>query len=45
MRRIFFGQAGCAALLLVATNWSFGQTLKGRPPAGQDPKQVKPDEQ
>jgi hypothetical protein len=45
MRRISFGQAGCAALLLVTTNWSFGQTLKVRPSAGQDPEQVKPDEQ
>lgn len=41
MRRGFLRQAGCAAgLLLVATSWSAGQTLKVRPPAGQDGEQV-----
>ena len=44
MRRSFFRRAGCAAgLLLVATSWSWGQTLKVRPPAGQDAEQVKKD--
>ncbi|HEX4785383.1 MAG TPA: hypothetical protein VH350_13650 [Candidatus Sulfotelmatobacter sp.] len=45
MRRVSLRRAGCAAsLLLVATGWSLAQTLKLRPPAGQDPQQVKPDE-
>ncbi|MGD1081039.1 MAG: hypothetical protein ABR881_22190 [Candidatus Sulfotelmatobacter sp.] len=44
MRRSFLRRAGCAAgLLLVATSWSWGQTLKVRPPAGQDAEQVKKD--
>ncbi len=44
MRRSSLRRAGCAAgLLLVATSWSFGQTLKLRPPAGQDAEQVQKD--
>ncbi len=41
MRRIPLWQAGCTAgLLLVATSLSLGQTLKVRPPAGQDVEQA-----
>lgn len=41
MRRIPLWQAGCTAgLLLVATSLSLGQTLKVRPPAGQDGEQA-----
>jgi len=37
MRRIPLRNAGCAAgLLLAATGWSLGQTLKLRPPAEQN---------
>ena len=40
MRRISFGRASCAAgLLLVATGWSLGQTLKLRRPAEQNTEQ------
>jgi hypothetical protein len=42
MRRISLRNAGCAAgLLLLATGWSLGQTLKLRPPAGQNAEQEK----
>ena len=44
MRRIPSWNAGCAAgLLLLATGWSLGQTLKPRPPAGQNAEQEKTD--
>lgn len=37
MRRISFRRGLCAVgLLLIANTWSLGQTLKVRPPAGQD---------
>ena len=40
MRRISFGRASCAAgLLVVATGWSLGQTLKLRRPAEQNTEQ------
>jgi len=40
MRRISFGRASCAAgLLLVATGWSLGQTLKLRRPVEQNTEQ------
>ena len=40
MRGVSLRRSGCAVgLLLVATGWSVGQTLKLRPPAGQDAKQ------
>ena len=40
MRRIALRNAGCAAgLLLAATGWSLGQTLKVRPPAEQNAQQ------
>jgi hypothetical protein len=40
MRRISFGRASCAAgLMLVATGWSLGQTLKLRRPAEQNTEQ------
>ncbi len=43
MRRISLSRAGCVAgLLLVATGSSLGQTLKVRPPAGQEAEQAKP---
>jgi len=45
MRRISLSTGGCAAgLLLLATSGTFGQTLKVRPPAGQDAQQIKPEE-
>ncbi len=41
MRRMFFERAVyAAALLLTATCCSLGQTLKLRPPTGQDPQQA-----
>ena len=45
MRQVSLRRAGCvASLLLVATGWSLAQTLELRPPTGQDPQRVKPDE-
>ena len=45
MRQVALRRAGCvASLLLVATGWSLAQTLKLRPPTGQEPQQAKPDE-
>src|SRR5438046_1818019 len=45
MRRFSLSRAGCAAgLLLVATGWTLGQTLKVRPPGGQNAEQAKPDQ-
>jgi hypothetical protein len=41
MRRISLSTAG---LLLLATSGTFGQTLKVRPPVGQDAQQIKPAE-
>jgi hypothetical protein len=44
MRRIPLWNAGCAVgLLLLATGWSLGQTLKLRPPAGQNAEPEKAD--
>ncbi len=42
MRRGSLRRAGCAAgILLFTANWALGQTLKVRPPAGQDAEQEK----
>jgi hypothetical protein len=46
MRRIPLWKAGCAAgVLLMATGWSLAQTLKVRPPVGQDAEQEKADQE
>ena len=42
MRRSSLMRAGCAAgILLTTTSWALGQTLKVRPPTGQDAEQEK----
>jgi hypothetical protein len=44
MRRVSLRRAICTAgLLLMANRWSLGQTLKVRPPAGQDAEHVNGD--
>jgi hypothetical protein len=44
MRPVSLRRASCAVgLLLVATGWSLAQTLKVRPPAGQDAEPIRTD--